>query len=99
LISIDSFTFDRSKAQTVNSTNDGNEYVGNVNFSIYGRGLTDDESNEITQELVDKIYNEFKKLKLELAKKPKPKPVKVYELKKQPDYNADVQIAQIDEHI
>jgi hypothetical protein len=48
LISIDSFTFDRSKAQTVNSTNDGNEYVGNVNFSIYGRGLTDDESNEIT---------------------------------------------------
>ena len=56
LISIDSFTFDRSKAQTVNSTNDGNEYVGNVNFSIYGRGLTDDESNEITQELVDKCF-------------------------------------------
>lgn len=64
LISIDSFTFDRSKTQSINSTNDGNEYVGNVNFSIYGRGLTEAESNEITQKLVDSCFGsgDLKKL-------------------------------------
>ena len=57
------------------------------------------KNKQNTKELVDKIYKEFKQLKLELDKKPKTKPIKIYELKKQPDYNSDVEIVKIDEHI
>ena len=57
------------------------------------------KNKQNTKELVDKIYKEFKQLKLELDKKPKTKPIKIYQLKKQPDYNSDVEIVKIDEHI
>jgi GTP-binding protein len=57
------------------------------------------KNKQNTKELVDKIYKEFKQLKFELDKKSKTKPIKIYELKKQPDYNSDVEIVKIDEHI
>ena len=57
------------------------------------------KNKQNTKELVHTIYKEFKELKLQLEKKLQVKPIKIYELKKQPDYSSDVEINKIDEHV
>lgn len=48
LIAIQSFTFDKAKAQGISFAEEG-AYVGNVNFNIYGRTLAAKESQEISK--------------------------------------------------
>lgn len=47
LISIQSFTFDKAKSQGL-ALVDNAEYVGNVAFNIYGKGISSEELNEIS---------------------------------------------------
>lgn len=55
LIAIESFTFDKAKAQGLSLANN-NEYLGNVNFSIYGRGITPADANEISNKLTEACF-------------------------------------------
>lgn len=55
LIAIESFTFDKAKAQGLSLAN-SNEYVGNVNFNIYGRGISQTETEEISSLLVESCF-------------------------------------------
>ena len=57
------------------------------------------KNKQNTKELVDVIYKEINELKLQLERKPKAKPIKIYELKKQPDYSSDVKIIKINERV
>lgn len=55
LIAIESFTFDKAKAQGV-SLAGNNEYLGNVNFSIYGRGISPQDEQEISIKLSEACF-------------------------------------------
>ena len=58
LIAIESFTFDKQSTDTLSLTNNV-EYVWDVNFNIYGRGLTADEMNEITKLLAESCFGSW----------------------------------------
>ena len=55
LIAIQSFTFDKAKAQGFSLADDG-EYLGNVSFNIYGRGISTEESTEISTLLKEACF-------------------------------------------
>lgn len=55
LIAIESFTFDKAKAQGL-SLAGNNEYLGNVNFSIYGRGIDPQDAEEISRQLSEACF-------------------------------------------
>jgi len=55
LIAIQSFTFDKAKAQGFSLADDG-EYLGNVTFNIYGRGISTEESTEISTLLKEACF-------------------------------------------
>ncbi len=55
MIAIESFTFDKAKAQGV-SLAGNNEYLGNVNFSIYGRGISPQDEQEISIKLSEACF-------------------------------------------
>ncbi len=55
LIAIDSFTFDKAKAQGISLAN-SNEYLGNVSFSIYGRGISAEDAETISQQLNEQCF-------------------------------------------
>jgi hypothetical protein len=55
LIAIESFTFDKQKSDSLSLVTT-TEYVGEVNFNIYGRGITEAETNEITKKLAEDCF-------------------------------------------
>lgn len=55
LIAIQSFTFDKAKAQGISFAEVGS-YVGNINFNIYGRTLSAEESSEISNLLQQSCF-------------------------------------------
>ena len=57
LIAIESFTFDKAKAQGVSLANN-NEYLGNVNFNIYGRGISAEDTEQISRLLTESCFGE-----------------------------------------
>lgn len=56
LIAIESFTFDKQKSNNALSLVSNTEYVGQVNFNIYGRWITEEEINEITKKLAEDCF-------------------------------------------
>lgn len=58
LIAIDSFTFDKAKAQWI-SLAKSNEYLWNVSFSIYGRGIAPADADEISQQLSESCFGSW----------------------------------------
>lgn len=55
LIAIDSFTFDKAKSQGLAFAEEG-EYVGNITFKVYGRGISDSESAEISKLIKESCF-------------------------------------------
>ncbi len=55
LIAIESFTFDKAKAQGL-SLSTTNEYLGNVNFNIYGRGIDPADAEQISKQLTESCF-------------------------------------------
>lgn len=66
LIAIESFTFDKQKSDSLSLVTT-TEYVGEVNFNIYGRGITEAETNEITKKLAEDCFWSWTDNNLELA--------------------------------
>lgn len=66
LIAIDSFTFDKAKAQGIALANT-NEYLGNVNFSIYGRGIDPEDANQLSQQLTESCFGSGTKQALDAS--------------------------------
>lgn len=66
LIAIDSFTFDKAKSQGF-SLSSSNEYMGNINFSIYGRGIEAADSEEISNKLTASCFASGSKNHLDLS--------------------------------
>ncbi|MDO4714511.1 MAG: hypothetical protein Q4B28_07955 [bacterium] len=66
LIAIQSFNFDKAKSQGLMLANEG-EYVGSVNFNIYGRGITMEESNEISQLLTTACFGSGSSMEMNLS--------------------------------
>ena len=66
LIAIESFTFDKQKSETLSLVSN-TEYVGEVNFNIYGRGITEAETDEITKKLAEDCFGSWTKNDFELA--------------------------------
>ena len=58
LIAIESFTFDKEMNDTLSLSNNV-EYVGDVDFSIYGRWISTEEMNEITKTLAEKCFGSW----------------------------------------
>jgi hypothetical protein len=55
LIAIESFTFDKEKSDSL-SLITTTQYVGEVHFNIYGRGISEGETAEITRKLAEKCF-------------------------------------------
>lgn len=55
LIAIQSFTFDKAKSQGL-ILNDDTEYVGSMSFNVYGKGISEDELNEISELLRESCF-------------------------------------------
>lgn len=66
LIAIESFTFDKAKAQGFSLSN-SNEYVGNINFSIYGRGIESADAEEISNRLTLSCFASGSSNRLDLS--------------------------------
>lgn len=66
LIAIDSFTFDKAKAQGI-SLAKSNEYLGNVSFSIYGRGISPTDAEEISKQLNESCFGSGTKQVLDVS--------------------------------
>ena len=66
LIAIDSFTFDKAKSQGLSLANT-NEYLGNINFSIYGRGIEAADAEEISSQLTANCFASGSKNSLDLS--------------------------------
>ena len=66
LIAIESFTFDKEKSDSL-SLITTTEYVGEVHFNIYGRGITEGETAEITRKLAEKCFGSWTDNDFELA--------------------------------
>lgn len=66
LIAIDSFTFDKAKSQGLSLANT-NEYLWNINFSIYGRGIDPADAEEISSQLTANCFASGSKNTLDLS--------------------------------
>ncbi len=59
LIAIESFTFDKQKTNITTSLLSDIAYVGQVNFNIYGRWITEDETKEVTKKLAEDCFGSW----------------------------------------
>lgn len=66
LIAIESFTFDKAKSQGLSLANT-NEYLWNINFSIYGRGIDPADAQEISDKLTASCFASGSKNSLDLS--------------------------------
>ena len=66
LIAIESFTFDKERNDNTLSLVQNTEYVGQVNFNIYGRWISEAETKEITTKLAEKCFGSWTTNDLEL---------------------------------
>lgn len=66
LIAIQSFNFDKAKSQGFMLANEG-EYIGSVNFNIYGRGISTQESSEISQLLTTACFGSGSSTEMNLS--------------------------------
>ena len=66
LIAIESFTFDKQKNDNSLSLIQNTEYVGQVHFNIYGRGISEQETKEITTKLAEDCFGTWTTNDLEL---------------------------------
>ena len=66
MIAIDSFTFDKAKSQGLSLANT-NEYLWNINFSIYGRGIDPADAEEISSQLTANCFASGSKNTLDLS--------------------------------
>jgi hypothetical protein len=56
LIAIESFTFNIERNDNGLSLVQNTDYVGQVNFNIYGRGISEAETKEITTKLAEDCF-------------------------------------------
>ena len=67
LIAIESFTFDKQMNDSLSISNNV-EYIWDINFSIYGRGLSQEEMDEITKTLAAECFGSWTENDLSIDK-------------------------------